>query len=68
MAAGYRGTGIETVSLRSLFSDTELTCLLTLEEFDEETALPKPLPKQDLYVKLRAVFEGVDTCENFLVK
>ena len=68
MSVGYKGTGIETVSLMSLFSDAELTCLLTLEDFTEETDLPEALPKQELYVKLRAAFEGVESCEQFLVK
>ena len=45
MNVGYKGTGSESVNHVCLFNDAELTALLTLETFTDETQLPDALTK-----------------------
>ena len=68
MTVGYKWTGIETIGLVSLFSDADLTCLLSNDIFDNTTDLPVALDKQAIYEKLRAAFEDTAKCTVFLEK
>jgi len=42
--------------------------LLILASFDEESALPEPLSKLEIYAKLRAVLESTELCGDFVMK
>ena len=62
ITAGYKGTGAETVNHVCLFTDSELTALLTMTYFNDESPLPDLLPKVDIYEQLRAVLESKESC------
>ena len=51
-----------------MFDDREMTVLLTLSEFNEDTELPQPKNKTDLYQLLRTVLEDHVECDKFLAK
>ena len=46
MIVGYKGTGTETINNICMFTDSELTALLSMEAFDKDNALPEPSPRQ----------------------
>ena len=52
----YKGTGIEINQphLHAHTCDTELTALLTLEKFDEQTVLLEPKSTQEMFILLRS--------------
>ena len=68
MTVGYKGTGAETINNVCMFTDSELTALLSMEAFDEESALPEPLSKTEIYNQLRATMESKDSCDAFVKK
>jgi len=39
-----------------------------MASFDEESALPEPLSKLEIYAKLRAVLESTELCGDFVMK
>ena len=49
---GYKGTGIESVNLICMLTNTELTALLILDDFDD-SAFPEPESTQELYTLSR---------------
>ena len=65
---GYKGTGTENFTQVCMFDDREMTALLTLSEFNEDTEIPQPKNKTDLYQLLCTVLEDRVECDKFLTK
>jgi hypothetical protein len=68
MTTGYKGTGVESVNLTCMLTDSELTYLLTLEEPPVDMIMPPAFPKHKIYEMLRSIIENPDAIGDFVKK